>query len=449
MPADLDELFTALGTHADRVPLAEPEGARRHGERRRRRHGTAGLALVLVAAVAAIGVTQLADRPTPPAGPDPAAPFIPLRPAGFAPSSGDLRMFGTVPGVDGLTYVVRSTTDGQLELSLHRFGDATVVTQIPLADQAMVSEVTRRPDGTLGVLTELPGQGRWRFGVFNGSGMARWNEVDAEHTFATGVAVLVTSSETGLATALDWRTGEVIWRRALDTTQGLTHVYPAAPAPPLAVGGWGVDPAEHRLVAVGGDGTVEVIDSRTGYTQRAFTMERPEAVVAFGEFLYASIDDVVWAYPLDRAGEPTMVYVGSVRVRPCGAGLLCLAPGDGPTLLIDSATQRQVGTAPIGRAVTVVGERVVTDDGAVFDLSGNVVAAAPGVGWSWWVAPDRVLTLTKDTGNAGTVVVGELSTVDGAWTELGRIPDVPCVATLHYLVCDTPEGVQAWQFATG
>jgi hypothetical protein len=238
--------------------------------------------------------------------------------------------------------------------------------------------------------------------------------------------------------------------------------------------GLSVDPTDHRLLRPDADGTVHIIDARTGAELAvrqgiAETASNRPAYVAYGATLY-TIDQEppsrVLRHDLDRIEAPTELYASTQErvdsAAPCGTGRLCLVVslnrvGFGKELVvIDEASQREVWRSPVVEAIApeiqTVGDRILILQGDLFTLNGHQIAAGNSLDFHVWVSPGSVLVVARtEPGDASPIAIGTMSTVDGSTRFIGQIPPTvgPCDWNQRILVCPAADGFHAWRFAAG
>jgi outer membrane protein assembly factor BamB len=306
------------------------------------------------------------------------------------------------------------------------------------------------------------------------TGAIRW-QAPAEGPIAFYDSVLVTSSSTErVVRARDWITGDEKWRAPYTGEQ---PIYVQALAAPLTEsvrwgGGSAVDPADHWLLRPDADGTVHVIDARTGaeLAARQGTGEvapNQTAYVPYGHTLYTIVQEPparVIRHDLDRTDPPTEVYASTGErvdnVAPCGAGRLCVlvspqvVGGTRQLVVLDEVGGRELWRAPVSGDVSeiqAVGDRIIVGSGDLFTLDGQQLATGAALGFSVWVSAGNALTFGPAGAGGSPIAIGVMSTVDGSRTHLGQIPPTvgACGWSQRFLVCPAADGFQAWRFAAG
>jgi PQQ-like domain len=479
MPADLDRLFSAMGAHADGAAVLAPESVRRRGDQRRRSRiaATCVTVALLVGAVAAIARTDVGRHDTPPAQPTPRATvaFTPLRQAGgtisiplgttgvgMAAVSGN-RVF--VVGITSQHHVLLGASDLNTGRPIWPTADTGQIGDWPvlyLSPEAVVVAAGRAASPHLGVVM-----------VFDPTTGAKRFQVDP--TTAGGAAfdsvLVVTSAAEHAVRGIDWITGAERWRIAIAAgDQPIVTQNLATPKENgLGVGQW-PDAANERLYVISTDGTVRTYNGNTG----ALLGTRPEAIprragggtptyVAYGDVLYTIIGGtevraVDLAATTAAADEYTAPVGSTVRsLAPCGPGRFCVIEdnnGNVQLAAVDLATYTVLWRRPAPQATYLgaVGDRILTDRGQLYDLSGQLLSDT-GAFDAFWLTPGSALILSRADYtdiNSDTAVSG-LSTVDGTTTLLGRIPPVTgaCTQTMYVLVCPAADGFHLWHFAAG
>ena len=194
--------------------------------------------------------------------------------------------------------------------------------------------------------------------------------------------------------ARDWITGDEKWQAPYIGEQ---PIYVQALAAPLTEsvslgGGLAVDPADHWLLRPDADGTVHVIDARTGaeLAARQGTGEvapNQPAYVPYAHTLYTIVQESparVIRHDLDRTDPPTEVYASTGErvdnVAPCGVGRLCVlvspqvVGGTRQLVVLDEVGGRELWRAPVlGNAIEVetVDDRILVSSGDLFTLDGQ------------------------------------------------------------------------------
>jgi hypothetical protein len=466
MSADLDQLFAALGTHADTVATAGPEHARARGRGRTRRQLTAvAVAVLLITAIVAVGVVRL-GRPIPPARPEPAptvrfqpltplGPVVPL-PVGFGDGTGSMqvgdRVVVAVQGADGhIRLRAVSATTGRSVWStvdLGRFDDAPIVIARPEGIVVLSQNFGTAPLGhRIMVLDPATGALRWQ---------DRW---DLELYWYENELVLA-DEQAHVMRGRDWITGADRWSipydGAADFEQPVASTAAVAPPDQPRFGGTATD---HRLFRIDAAGTLDVIDADTGQvtsTRSGATRPNARNLTVLDDALY-SVTPTGEIDRTDLSGGPlTTIY--SSGDRNVILDSVAAAGPDRFTLLTVGATNQLVTvdrtghtlwTAPVtGRGVQTAGDRVVTRSGEVFDVDGHQFASADPNDQATILTAGSLIRL-HPIENARPVWVSGVSLVDGHVTALGQLPaiDGACTASRTLLICPVDHGIQSWRFA--
>jgi hypothetical protein len=291
------------------------------------------------------------------------------------------------------------------------------------------------------------------------TGAVRWQRSAGSINVFDDLLVVEDPTTERLA-GLGWSDGAERWSRPLDATRGIGPIYPDSRTLPIPAGGWRLDTSDHRLVVTGADNIVSIIDARTGTTLRSLDVGTVESIVAIGETLYTTNGREVWTHPLDGSA-PTLLRRGTgaetFRVSPCGDGVVCLFSDLlFSVIVLDATTHEELFRQRQAITVDVIGDRVLTPEGRLFDRSAREVLdsgpdAAGQARAAWWLTPGSLLRLAAIFPSAGPVAVQGVSTEDGSWLNLGSVTTkdvgLNCAVDLHYLVCPTEDGFEAWQFA--
>jgi outer membrane protein assembly factor BamB len=484
MPADLDHLFSAMGAHADSVSAAPPESVRRRGNQRRRNRVTFICAALVLLVGSAATISQ-ADhgRGTPPAAPTPhpTASFTTITPVGAglpmplgASGSGMASVSGSHLFAVGVTEQHRGQL-GASDLTTGRPLWPTV--DIGLFDYAGLYV---KGDAILVVGAHQTGPNpTYVVMVFDAdTGAKRWEVGPTDLTMAIFDAVVVVRSATEHAVlGLDWSTGEQRWRIPL-ADGDLSAVVQNMTAPHsigLSVGYW-PDIADQRLYLIQTDGTVRIYLGNTGVPVSTLANSAPRTT-GTDEPTYVVDDNVLYAvsrstevWVADLGGTPntsTLVFNApsgsNIRsVTPCGVGQVCLITDNGndehlantELIAVDRATHTISWrrAAPGAQHAAATSDRILTDRGQLFDMSGHPLGGDAALD-AFWVTPGSALILRRAdfTDIHSDISVVGLSTVDGAERPLGQIPQVrgTCTRTAQVLVCPASDGFHVWRFAAG
>lgn len=488
MPADLDRLYAALGTHVDDMPLADP-GAVRQRPRRldRSRLLVAAVAGAVLLAGTAIGVgwfttsRHTPDPDVPPVAPGRLMPVgggIPMRLGVFGESGsygmtsvvGD-RAFGAARASDGILRIgaidLASGKTAWPTRDLGHWGDWNGMTALPQG-VIVVGEHDdgTNPDHVAMVIDPDTGALRWQVGVDD----LQWEPYES-------VLVVLSSTDHAIR-GVDWRTGEERWRRPIDPRDGsriVRNYSTTAPAVARGPSGAPTPAGDDRLLLIDPDGTLHVYDARTGAPLAAHpgaaqpaTGDQAPLYQAYDGTLYAvstTRPTRLTAFDLTRADGIHTLYTAPADdkdfpqgVWPCGTGLVCLisqgGPGTDRIVAIDTKTRRELWQRqmPNAQTATALGDRILTGGGQLYDRDGTELLNVP-LAVTGWVTPETALLLTRtDPSNPGADAdVATVSATDGTRTPVGRIPTMTgfCSWNTKVLVCPTTDGFRAWRFAPG
>ncbi len=475
-------MFAALGAHADATATATAtgtaEGARRRGEQRRRnRIAAASLALVFLVSVVTVGGIRIARHATSPAqpSPDPSGSLATLSPVGslLMPLGSQQGGSGTAVLVGDRAYLAGYTAGGGVKVgSMDLATGELVFATVDLHTWTIALAFWASPRGLALIVGRDGEAGRTLVVLDPDTGAIRW-QTGTETPLAFYDSVLVTFSTSELVVrARDWMTGEEKWQARY---AGEYPNYVQLSADPLTgglrlAGGFTVDPADHRLLRIDADGSVHLIDPRTGAELAVREgvgdlVPNETANLAFESTLYRFDQETpgrVIRHDLDRVESPTEVYsstTGRIEyLAPCGAGRLCLLvshqDGTGELIVLDDARRRELWRAPVSSAVGAiqsVRDRILVGSGDLFDMDGHRLSVGPERGFRVLLTADIALTLRRLGPDplASAVAVGTMSTVDGSTRQLGQIPPLAglCDWNPRVLVCPAADGFHAWMLA--
>ncbi|UQU66236.1 PQQ-like beta-propeller repeat protein [Couchioplanes caeruleus] len=458
MPADLDQMFAALGRDADAVPLAAPEAARRRGLERSRTRALGAAVAVVAALGAGAGVSALRD-----AGPAPVAvsrggplaevgsPLAYASPARITLTAVDAaRAYAGWEDRSGGIHVagadLHTGAPAWPERSLGRFAGLGALVAVP---QAVVVTVENGGDLTgkrsAYVLDPLSGRERWHVSF-----------TAADDVLYTGQGLVTVSARTGLTRAFDWVTGSDRWTASPAADPVVRTIVMSTPGEVL------VQLTQGRSLLVRDLGTGEVIRTLPA-------APRPEAhLVADGRMLY-SADNSGSSYGV-RAIDVTSdlpsrtIFTGPQQrqvtgLAMCGTLRLCLLDGsdaggepflpDGTNTALtalhlpDGLKAWRMAAPHAAQTIEARDGRILVGGGeggyALHDAQGNRVwrDMAP----AGWLTDDMLVTLPAS---------GVLSTVtaaDGRVRALGSVPVDPgtCARTADRLACATPTSLRLWE----
>ncbi|GAA0473147.1 hypothetical protein Aca07nite_14420 [Actinoplanes capillaceus] len=492
MPADLDDLFTALGRQADTLPLAGADGARRRGRQRRARNRAVLAGVVVLAVLTGIGMTVTRERHAEPILPATTPARVRgLSPVGEPQRLGEGRMwnnarisgnrvigFSTVGDGGHETVAVDTSTGATLWRisstdSYYRGVAATAEAVILLRESTAVTEEFDDPQNRVLEFHDPA------------TGTKRWELAHTDHDrLVLHEKVLVRLADaTGLTEAYDLVTGRRLWSvpggadrpMLMDgmVTESDSHEYG---------GGNGLfDPStekafpytDDRLVQVTGTGRVVIRDINTGKV-RSTTQAWTSALNVRGQDNDATGIDSVTAYEgtvllaaYGDKGTPIgtpdrILYRPQApwqweKFLPCGRGRLCVLEyreeQEARIVMIDAATGavlRITGAVPGSGIASMRDGRLMMSLGggggtALYDPNGQAMYSDNGFGG--FIDDGNVLTLTQDAGDRQYTARG-VSTVDYRKSRLGVLPEISgrCDWDETVLTCPAGRELRIWRF---
>jgi hypothetical protein len=463
MPTDLDELFAALKSDADAVPVAEAAAARRRGVHRTRMQATTAAAIAVVLVAAGLGGVAWSRRPGPPVSDTP-LPTVGKRiefggvavsavPQIENPMINPTRAYVLWSGAAGVTRVIATDLDDGHRLWESPVADGYDVTNLTVTSGAVVVTAGHgtSPDGRMWVLD--PNSGRvWRQGAFNFSD---------QHVFYPNALVSLTA---GALTAVAWDTGRIVWSA------------PPGSDPPVRITGsaslldqtnsytfrnYGTadKPVDSKLIVVNQSGTVRVLDANTG---DGGTVSLP--IAPFDDKVNANGRQYAYAGKLLTVseGHPYKIQLTDLgngsrqtwealagrtfdQLTPCGATSVCVVDtaAAGPELsVIDIDRQRLRWRVPVSGELLDFRDTLVVTGGSdpmvAYDIrTGRPVARAPQL---FWLDDTRLLELPAPSGGPVALVAD-----NGVRTQLGTIPaSSHCAWTTSRLVCTDRTGLEIY-----
>jgi outer membrane protein assembly factor BamB len=452
-----------LPAAADPLPPEPPmEGAgpsdAARGRRRRFQLTAVAVVLVLVLGVALAAATKLGRHIVPPASPEPTVSYTALTPVGPGVAM-DLSRGQLAPaGLVGNRAFVGAVSGGHLQISAIdvQTGRPVWSTVDPGGFTDWQGMVPTGP--MLSVLTKS----NMMLVLDPDNGHVLWQRKDGLILFSYPAVSVQPSEVDGAVEGLDWRTGQPLWRVFYPIAQhwDLSQNSASSHFVRADSGLLGIDPADHRLMAVDKYGTLRIFDVTDG---RLLQIVPGVGTTGF----HQTIDNVL--YTFGRAGvERFDLATGRLQapfyppppgreissVDPCGATLVCIVTtGDGPNQLVavDAASGATRWSAPVGSSfgALTVGDRILTDHGYLFDLAGHQLhEPSSDLTEAGWLTAGSVLEVIREPGGDGRVLV--VSTVDGKARELGRVPGLSsyCGLGATTLVCPTADGFHLYRFAT-
>ncbi|MEV0898997.1 PQQ-binding-like beta-propeller repeat protein [Actinoplanes sp. NPDC049802] len=493
MPADLDDLFTALGRQADTLPLAGAGHARQRGRRRRARNRAVLAGVAVLAVLTGIGVAVTRDRHAEPILPA----TTPARVRGLAPAGEPLRLgegrmwsnarisgnrvigFSMVGDGGHETVAVDSSTGATLwRLSstdtFYRGVAATAEAVILLRELDTRSEdVTAPQDRILYFHDPATGTRRWEL-----------RHIDRDRLVLHEKVLVRLIYTTGVTEAYDLATGRRLWSvpagpdrpRLMDgmATENGAHEYGSANTALFDPSSERAFPfTDDRLVQVTAAGRVVIRDIRTGKvrsTVQAWTTaldvweQRPgvigiDSVIAYEGTVYLTAYDDKGT----QLGTPDRILHRRPAswdwedFVPCGRRRLCVFEHRGArearTVMIDAATGtvlRTTGAVPGDGIASIRTGRLMMSFGgdggtALYDPNGQAMYSDNGFGG--FVDDGNVITLTQDAGDRRYTARG-VSTIDYRKTRLGVLPEISgrCDWDETVLACPAGRELRVWRF---
>ncbi|MBW6437894.1 PQQ-like beta-propeller repeat protein [Actinoplanes hulinensis] len=493
MPADLDDLFTALGRQADTFPLAGADGARQRGRQRRARHRAvlAGIAVLLV--LTGVGVAVTRDRHAEPILPA----TTPSRVRGLSPVGEPLRLgdgrmwnnarisgnrvigFSTVGDGGHETVAVDTSTGATLwrissRATYYRGVAATTAAVILLRES---NDFSKEIDDPQNRVLEFHDPA---------TGTKRWELAHTDHDrLVLHEKVLVRMiATTGVTEAYDLVTGRRLWsvQGGADRPVLMDGMVTESDAHEYGSGNNGLfDPStekafpytDDRLVQVTGTGRVVIRDIGTGKvrsTAQAWTTaldvwERGndstgiDSVTAYEGTVYLTAYDDKGT----QIGTPDRILYRPQepwrweKFFPCGRGRLCVLEFQGDRearlVMIDAATGevlRTTGAVPGSGIASMRDDRLMMSLGggggtALYDPNGQAMYSDNGFGG--FLDDGNVLTLTQDAGDRQYTARG-VSTVDYKKSKIGILPEVSgrCDWDETVLTCPAGRELRIWRF---
>jgi hypothetical protein len=485
VPADLDELFTALGRQADAVPLRGADSARQRGRQRRNRNRIvlAAAAVLLVLTGTGIALNRQ-DR-----GPEPILPATtPARISGLAPVGEPLRIgdgriwnnarisgnrvIGFSADGDGghETVAVDARTGRTLwritgRESFHRGVATTPEAVILLRELEQQSEILTAPTDRI-LLFHDPA-----------TGAKRWELRHTDHDqFVLHEDVLVRLVDaTRAIEAYDLVGGRRLWTVASGADR------------PRRISGMGVESdgsedfrgttsaihrpdsakafpyTDDRLVDLSDSGRITVRDIHTGKV-RSLARGRAEAeeMFAYEGKIYATlrIDDAWSVATPDNVLYRSDASADAAFPFPCGHYRVCFVETrrltedkqEARLIMVDANTGdviRTTGAVPrdgdnsarLGHVLTSgIGDKGTT----LYDEDGQARYSDDGIGG--FADNGNALTLTRDAGD-GRFTVRGVSNIDYRAVRLGVIPEISgrCDWNEEILACPTGRELRVWR----
>ncbi len=463
MPTDLDEMFAALRSDADSVPVADAAAARRHGVHRTRVQASAAAALAVVLVAAGLGGIAWTRRPGPPPASDTPLPTVGERIAFGGTAVSALPQIENPMINPTRAYVMWSDDKRATRVIATDLNDGHVLWESPVAGvegtttMTVVSGavvVTSTYDigfgGRMWVLD--PNSGRvWRQGAYN--------PIDQDIFYPN--AMVSRNPGTSVLSAVAWDTGRTLWQvpRGADPPArilGSGTLLDQTNSYTFRNYGTGDKPVDSRLIEVTRSGKVLVRDATTGLVQHTVPVTvnlNGQQYAYAGKLITVSADSPYKIQLTDLdTGHQTSWTASAGRtfkqLTPCGSTEVCVADTSaaGPELsVIDIDRQRLKWRVPVtGDTLDFRDTLVVTggsDPMVAYDIrTGKKVAIAPQL---FWLDDTRLLELPAPAGGPVVLVAD-----DGARTPLGTIPaSSSCAWTTSRLICTDRTGVQTYALA--
>ncbi|GGN01274.1 hypothetical protein FHR83_000751 [Actinoplanes campanulatus] len=490
MPADLDDLFTALGRQADTLPLTGADGARQRGRQRRARNRAvlAGIAVLLVLTGAGVAVTR--DRHAEPILPA----TTPSRVRGLSPVGEPLRLaegrMWNNARISGNRVIGFSTVgDGGHETVAVDSSTGATLWRISSSDTYYRGVAATAEAVMLLRELNLPSDGpQDRILYFHdpATGAKRWELRHTDHDrLVLHEKVLVRLVHTtGVTEAYDLVTGRRLWSAPAGADRPLLMdgMVTEADAHQYGSGNNGLfDPStekafpytDDRLVQVTRKGKVVIRNIRTGQIQstvqgRIGAMDvysngadptGVESVTAYEGTVYLTeyTEQGLQIGTPDRILHRSQAPWRWEDFVPCGRQRLCVFESreerEARTVMIDATTGtvlRTTGAVPGDGIAALRTSRLLMSFGggggtALYDPNGQAMYSDNGFGG--FIDDGNVLTLTQDAGDRQYTARG-VSTIDYKKSRLGVLPEVSgrCDWDETVLTCPAGRELRIWRF---
>jgi hypothetical protein len=489
VPADLDELFDALGRQADAIPLGGSGPARQRGKSLRARNRAVLAAAAVVALLVGVGVTVTRER----RGADPILPATyPARIRGIAPLGEPLRLPGdriwTGARIAGDRVVGFSGgTDGRHESVA--VDTATGATAWKLSGQEGFYRGVATTPEVVAFLREvdLPSEALTaaarRVLEFHdpSTGVRRWELPYTDHdqvVFHQDV-LAHRADATGTIEGRDIVTGKVLWKVQPGADRPRSIIGMRTEADGHEVSGSGdpdfFDPSsqkvfpytDDRLVELSGKGNVTIRDIRTGEVLSS-TPGRPGvgSPTAFeGTVAYSLLDDGRWTigttskvlYRAQAPWDPNGYFL-------CAQDRLCVhevrqgatEQQEARLLVIDvtggGVLRTSAAIPPVGYSAVRNGHLMTSGGGgaggngtALYDEDGRPMYSDGGFGG--FVDNGNALTLSRDARD-GRYIVRAISNIDFEEIRIGSMPEISgrCDWNDELLTCPAGKELWIWRF---
>ncbi|MEU4626212.1 PQQ-binding-like beta-propeller repeat protein [Actinoplanes sp. NPDC023801] len=482
MPADLDELFTALGRQADAIPLRGAEGARQRGRQRRTRSRAALTAAAVLLVLTGTGIAIRREQPDP----EPILPATtPARIRGLAPVGEPLRI-----GDGRIWNNARISGDRVIGFSADGNGGHDTVA-VDARTGRTLWRITGRESFFRGVATtpravillreleqhsEALDEPVDRLLLFHdpATGAKRWElrHTDRDQLVLHQDVLVRLVDDTRAIEGYDLAGGRKLW------------TVPAGAGRPELISGmrvesdgsedqrgttsalWSPDVAkafpftDDRLVDLSEYGRITVRDIRTGKVRSvARGRAGAEELLAYEGKIYATVriggvlsittpDNVVYQREIPWENGPSL---------PCGPDRLCVPEmreltsekREGRLLMINTRTGKVIRTTRavprFGNDSIRLGHILTSGTGlkgtTLYDENGQARYSDNGIGG--FADDGNALTLTQDAGDRRYTVRG-VSNVDYRKVTLGVIPEVSGRCDWNEDVLTCPAGRELW-----
>jgi outer membrane protein assembly factor BamB len=365
MPADLDELFVALRTQADRVPAGTAADARRRGTRRRNRMRALTTAALTVC-LAVTGTAVYLLRPSRTA----------VVPAALSYGVEARDASSAIQG--NAVFTGWLSTDGEVGVLGARLDNDAPLWRTVLPDRADLRGVIALPSavlvvagGTATVLDPATGRSRWTFPYSVSDDLVYYDDL-----------LVRQEKKTGVTRAYDWTTGAVRWEQAAPADPAERTVGMYVPSDAQLAGRFGAPLSftDRRLVQTTRSGAVRIRDARTGaeVQVRAAAAGDGRRPIAYDGRLYTvdrgSTDGVRVTQLAGPAGS-RVFHTGSAvnAIAPCGSDRVCVADSKGLAAIgVSDGREKWRVPAPEGAGtIDFLGDGILVDSAAEQVLYGS------------------------------------------------------------------------------
>ena len=476
MPADLDEMFEALGRQADVLPLAGAAAARRLGRQRTLTRAVVSAAAATVLVLVGVGFALHDPHPRaaqPAATPTISAPDVPVLGTVRLGTGKIVTAYTTQDGVRAYTTWIRAEDNSSwvIAADLKTGKQAWPARQI-VDPERSVEQIVVVPSAVL-VLTRAhtgsrPARGLFAFDPATGAPLWQSDATDDESLVFTHMRLVRSSRQKGVVEGYDWRTGARSWRldMSVDPPLRLLGMTVGADEERIDRSGPRADLTDGRFVVITVGGEVQLRYSWNGDVTRfdALPPRTGGTMAAYGGWLFShdEADDNGGPYRIRAtglAGETGTTIVGTVTGRfvtlaGCGPNRVCVvtAPkaGRGETAVtaFDVVKHRRLweATSKYGgdQIATARGYTMLSAaDGGyeLFDLKGARIFASD-LSTGWLDAATLLIYAPDGTGRWSL-----WSIYDRKLTPLGKPPGEHffCTSTKRLVACPTPDGLKIWR----